>query len=59
MMARRAGKNTLARYEATLLDLKKKEQAMQNPLLQDWFKIRNEIRALERKIKEIKNGKII
>ena len=58
MMARQAGKNTLATYEIQLAILKTKEQEMVNPPLKDWFIIRNEIRAMERKIKEFKNGKI-
>lgn len=48
--------DTLFHYEKLLRELKKEEQCMKNPLLRDWFKIRNEIRYLERKIREMKNN---
>ena len=41
-----------------LFSLRKQEQDMKNPLLKEWFAIRNKIRALERKIKEMKNETI-
>lgn len=56
---RRFGLNTLFSYEKELVELKKKELEMQNPLLKDWIEIRNKIRMLERKIKEIRFGKDI
>jgi hypothetical protein len=56
--SRRPGLNTLLQLETMLISLRQRERDMQNPLLKDWFAIRNQIRALERKIREMKNGKI-
>lgn len=48
----------LEKLNKVLFLLRKQEQGMQNPLLKEWFLIRNEIRALERKIKEMQNETI-
>jgi hypothetical protein len=55
---RRFGKSTIFKYETELRLLIKQEQEMKNPLLKEWFELRNKIRALDRKIKDMKNGKI-
>jgi len=43
----------LDRLGKVLKILKNRESKMQNPLLSDWIDVRNRIRALEYKIKEI------
>lgn len=50
------GPNKLEKLKNLLLKLKRKEQAMVNPILKDWFAIRNNIRAVERKIRELNYG---
>lgn len=50
------GPNKLENFKVLLSNLKKKEQGMVNPLLKDWFAIRNNIRAVERKIRELNYG---
>lgn len=45
----------IKRLTITLKDLREEEVGMSNPLLKDWFLIRNKIRNLERKIKDLKN----
>lgn len=40
-------------YQNLLLRLKNQEKAMDNPLLSDWCAIRNKIRTIERKLREI------
>ena len=40
-----------------LVSLKKQEAEMRNPLLGEWFAIRNRMRAIEKRIKELKNAK--
>jgi hypothetical protein len=49
---------TIKRYEDRLVSLRQQEKDMKNPLLREWFSIRNQIRKLERQIREMKNGKI-
>lgn len=58
LFSRRTGLNTLNDYEKELSLLKDKEASMKNPLLKEWFEIRNKIRYLERKVRDFKNGKI-
>jgi hypothetical protein len=40
-------------YQRLLNRLKNQEKLMNNPLLSDWCAIRNKIRAIERKLREI------
>ena len=58
LFPRQSGKKTLCSYIDSLSILKKEESEMQNPPLKDWLEIRNKIRTLERKIKELKHEKI-
>ena len=47
---------SLEQYNKMLKSLRKKEQDLgPNPLLKEWFQIRNQIRRIERKMKEIRN----
>jgi len=45
---------SLASLYKLLKSLKEKEQGMKNPLLKDWFAIKNQIRAIERAIGGLK-----
>lgn len=45
-------------YRKVLKRLRKEEEELgPNPLTKDWFRIRNKIRHIEKKLKEIENAK--